>query len=67
MFGYDSAEDFFAYQDQLDLEAAQRAQQELEEEAYWEECAAQDEADEAQCAQYEADLMHFEDNVDFPF
>ena len=47
MFGYDSAEEFFAYQDQLDLEAAQRAQ--------------------AQCAQYEEDLLHFEDNADIPF
>jgi hypothetical protein len=67
MFGYDSAEEFFAYQDQLDLEAAQRAQAENELEAYWEECAAEDEAAEAQCAQYEEDLLHFEDNADIPF
>jgi high-affinity K+ transport system ATPase subunit B len=67
MFAYDSAEDYFAYRDQVDAEAAARAQAENELEAYHAECEARELEDEAQVEQYEADKAHYEDNIDIPF
>lgn len=43
MFGYDSREDYFDYQDQVAAEAREAAAAFNEQEAYWEACA-EDEA-----------------------
>jgi type II secretory pathway component HofQ len=74
MFGYDSAQDYFDYQDQVARENEERARRENELEGYHAECEMADEEERlneenelynAMAHQYEEDLMHYEDNIDF--
>jgi hypothetical protein len=73
MFGYDSAQDYFDYQDQVARENEERARRENELEAAHAEAEAKEaellnEENEkffAMANQYDEDLAHYEDNADF--